>query len=248
MRFPFLTIPIPVYTGATFSAKGVLSTGFPNAMRRLRTNSGFTLIELMITLVVAAVLLAWAVPSFQRFMDRTTLTSETNQWVGMINAARNEAITLGRRVTVCRTTDPLCSGTGTCACGGSATFQDGVLVFASDPGTAVPTQFNDGAGHRLLAAHESFSDKIVILANDAADGGGDGTLSFRADGTLEEANAGSPSARFVICPLREAGNSSTTFNTNAITGRYVEVNATGRPRVDELNAGDACTSTAADSL
>lgn len=215
-------------------------------MRINKNNSGFTLIELLITLVVAAILLAWGVPSFQRFMDRTTLTSETNQWVGMINTARSEAITRGQRVSICRTTDPTCDGSGTCPCGGTASFHDGVLIFASDAGTPSPTQF-DSSQHTLLAAHSSFSDKVIVLANDAADAGGAGTLTFEGDGTLDGANNGTPSARFVICPLEVAGDTTTAFNTAAIPGRFVEVNATGRPRVDELTPGN-CNATAADSL
>lgn len=216
-------------------------------MRQINNSPGFTLLELLITLVVAAVLLAWGVPSFQRFMDRTTLSSETNEWVGMINSARSEAITRGQRVTICRTTDPDCDGTGTCPCGGTASFQDGVLVFASNTaGAPSPTQF-DSSQHTLLAADSSISNKVVVLANDAADAGGAGTLSFEGDGTLDGANAGTPSARFVICPLEVTGDPTTAFSTEAIRGRFVEINATGRPRVAELDSGN-CNATAADSL
>lgn len=211
-----------------------------------RSVAGFTLLELMITLLVAAFLLAWGVPSFQRFMTRTTLTSETNEWVGIINSARNEAITRGDRITICRTSNPDCDGTGTCSCGGSASFHDGILVFTSDPATAAPTQFNSGSGHTLVATHGSFSDKVVILPNDAADASGSGTLSFDSDGTLDDSNAGSPTPRFVICSLEVTGDASTTVNNQSITGRFVEVNATGRPRVADLTPGDACTGTAAD--
>lgn len=247
----FLTALFPVYTVCTFPThRSEGRTGSAPApgkqMRSMKHSPGFTLVELLITLVVAAILLAWGVPSFQRFMDRTTLTSETNQWVGMINTARSEAITRSQRVSICRTTDPDCDGTGTCPCGGAASFHDGVLIFTSDPGTPSPTQF-DSSQHTLLAAHSSFSDKVVILANDAADAGGAGTLTFQGDGTLDDANDGTPSARFVICPLKVAGDATTVFNTAAITGRFVEVNATGRPRVDELTPGN-CNATAADSL
>lgn len=215
-------------------------------MNRVSAELGFTLIELIIALVVAALLFAWGVPSFQRFMDRTTLTSEINSFVGIINSARSEAITRGQRVTMCRTTDPDCSGTGTCSCGGSATFHEGVLVFASDSSGSVSTQFNSTAGHTLIGTHGPVSEKVVILPNDAADASGDGTLTFERDGTLNDQNQAATSARFVVCPLQVSGDASSVFNSQAVAARFVEISATGRPRVDLLTPGEACTSTAAD--
>ena len=40
-------------------------------------NKGFTLLELMITLVILAILLAWAVPSFRTVMQNNNITFST---------------------------------------------------------------------------------------------------------------------------------------------------------------------------
>lgn len=61
---------------------------------------GFTLIELMVTLSVAAVLLLVAAPSFVSFQRNSELTSLTNKLVGAINSARGEAMKTGRNAYV----------------------------------------------------------------------------------------------------------------------------------------------------
>lgn len=57
---------------------------------------GFTLIELMVTISIAAVLLAVAVPSFVAYQRNSELTSVTNSLVAAIGAARGEAMKRGR--------------------------------------------------------------------------------------------------------------------------------------------------------
>lgn len=53
---------------------------------------GFTLIELMVTLAIAAVLMMVGVPSFVAFQRNSELTSQTNSLVAALNAARTEAM------------------------------------------------------------------------------------------------------------------------------------------------------------
>jgi len=57
--------------------------------------AGFTLIELMVTVAIAAVLLVVAVPSFVSFQRNSELTSATNSFVAAVNAARGEAMKRG---------------------------------------------------------------------------------------------------------------------------------------------------------
>ncbi|WP_313074747.1 GspH/FimT family pseudopilin [Melaminivora sp.] len=57
---------------------------------------GFTLIELMVTLVVLAALLTTAVPGFLGFRRNAELTGAANRLVGAINAARSEAMKRNR--------------------------------------------------------------------------------------------------------------------------------------------------------
>lgn len=73
--------------------------------------AGFTLIELMITVAVLAVVLAIAVPSFQGITNRNRLSAITNEVVAAIQLTRMEAIRRNERVVMCPTTNgTTCNG------------------------------------------------------------------------------------------------------------------------------------------
>lgn len=220
-------------------------------MPRIKKEPGFTLIELLIALVVASLLLAWGVPNFQRFMNRTTLTSETNNWLGVINSARNEAVTRGERVTVCRTLTPdACDGTNAnCNCGTSPNneYHTGYLMFTS-AGNSQPIDF-DAASNELILTGRIQSDKVRIRGNCRSGN----AFSFMSDGRLDPLDVGNcggtpTTARQVICIMEVAGDESTAINSPATPGRAVVVASTGRPRVVELPPDADCSSSAANAL
>lgn len=62
---------------------------------------GFTLIELMVTIAVAAILLAIATPSFTSIINSNRLTSASNEMVATLQAARMEAVRRNTAVNVC---------------------------------------------------------------------------------------------------------------------------------------------------
>jgi type IV fimbrial biogenesis protein FimT len=61
---------------------------------------GFTLIELLITLAVAGVLMAVAVPSVQTFLRNNELSAASTNLLTAINTARSEAMKNGRSAMV----------------------------------------------------------------------------------------------------------------------------------------------------
>ena len=98
----------------------------------IRNHLGFTLIELMVTLSVLAILLAIAIPNFQSFVLNSRLTATTNDLVSALAVARSEAVKRATRVTVCKSAD---SGAASPTCSAGANWQDGWIVFV-DSATA----------------------------------------------------------------------------------------------------------------
>lgn len=94
-------------------------------------HKGFTLVELMVTLAVAAVVLALALPSFQRLMQSNRADTIGNEFATALTFARMEALKQARRVTICASNDGV-------ACAGG--WGDGYIVFVDSAATdaAVP--------------------------------------------------------------------------------------------------------------
>ena len=95
---------------------------------------GFTIIELMITLVVAAILLAIAIPSFTYLMVSKKLTTSANSLVSNLAIARMAAIKRNADVGVCA--DSACSvnfpaGSTTVIHAGISGIQSGVIDIKS---------------------------------------------------------------------------------------------------------------------
>jgi type IV fimbrial biogenesis protein FimT len=67
---------------------------------------GFTLVELIVTLVVAAILLTLAAPNLSSFLQRDRLGTQANDLLADLAFARSEAIKRGAVVIVCKTDDP----------------------------------------------------------------------------------------------------------------------------------------------
>lgn len=65
-----------------------------------RNQKGLTLIEIMITLGVAAIVLSFGVPRFQLLMQNNRISTYTNALIGSLNLARSEAIKRGSQVTI----------------------------------------------------------------------------------------------------------------------------------------------------
>src|SRR5687768_5278862 len=64
---------------------------------------GFTLIELMITIGVLAVLVMLAIPSFTTVINNNRLAANANELIASLQLARTEAVRRNTRITVCRT-------------------------------------------------------------------------------------------------------------------------------------------------
>ena len=80
---------------------------------RRRPASGFTLIELMVTLAVLGILAAVGVPAMQALINANRLAGATGELTSALQLARSEAVRRGARVNVCRSADGSTCSAGT---------------------------------------------------------------------------------------------------------------------------------------
>lgn len=79
-----------------------------------RRQSGFNIIELMVTIVILGIMIVAAAPSLGEFIDEMRLTSRANDTLAFLNYARSESSKRGSRVTVCvSSTQATCDTAGT---------------------------------------------------------------------------------------------------------------------------------------
>jgi type IV fimbrial biogenesis protein FimT len=116
--------------------------------------SGFTLIELMITVAIIGIVAAIGVPSFLDMMSQNRSISLANELTASLNLARSEAIKRGKRVSVCKSgnvssSSPICSS--------STNWQNGWLIFV-DSGTLGSF---DSSDERLKVGQPSASNAVI---------------------------------------------------------------------------------------
>lgn len=88
-----------------------------------RRSAGFSLIELMVTIAVAAVLLAIAIPAFSNLMAQNELAVASNAARGALLAARQTAVMRGHPVSLCAG-NPEAGCTGDWSAGEWLVFRD----------------------------------------------------------------------------------------------------------------------------
>jgi type IV fimbrial biogenesis protein FimT len=92
------------------------------------SGSGFTVIELMVTVVILAILLVVGVPSFRNAALSARLTALSNDLVAATQLARSEAIKRNQVVRLCVSADgSACTTTGGWNQGWIVLSDDGVL-------------------------------------------------------------------------------------------------------------------------
>ena len=97
-----------------------------HAMQKLR---GFTLIEVLVTIAIVAILVRLAAPSFKSMIQSNTMSSNVNSFLADVRYARSEAIKRGGNVVMCRSNspenNPACNGSS----GASYGWVTGWVIF-----------------------------------------------------------------------------------------------------------------------
>ena len=173
----------------------------------MKNTRGFTLIEVLVTMVVVMVLLLVAVPEYRRLTEDNRQVTAINKIVGDLNLARSEAVKRGRAVTLCGSTNG-----ATCD---TFNWESGWIVFIDvDRDRAVDNIDGDllisrntglPAGLTLRGIKFASNDFMQYLPNVQLVGDDDGT--------------------FVVCDILQPTEAA---NSNLQRARAANVNALGR--------------------
>jgi type IV fimbrial biogenesis protein FimT len=167
-----------------------------------RYTHGFTLIELMVTISVAAILLTIALPSYRSFVLNSRMSAQSNDFLSALQLARSEAVKRGTQVSACKSANNTqCTTSGTWA-QGWIVFVDGSTAGTVDGTDVVLRAFSTLSGNSTLAGSTNVADYVAYQANGAT------SLAVGANGIVS------------LCPT-----------PGAVSGRDIQITASGRVRV-----------------
>lgn len=190
--------------------------------------SGFTLIELMFTIVVLAVLLGIGVPNFRDFIRNSRMTAAANDLLADVNLTRSEAVKRRVPVTLCKSTDG-----ASCAASNTTAFARWI-VFVDDANPAAASG-NDGNGAvdtgEVVLKDTSISTAIPTAA-------ADGRRIVYLPSGFPNVGTSDRLSRLLLCDAR--GSAISAGGVTAARG--VSISATGRAVVSRDKAKiDAAT-------
>jgi type IV fimbrial biogenesis protein FimT len=175
-----------------------------------------TILELMVTLSVAAIITSLAVPNVRDIIRNNRLTAAANDLLHSTNLARSEAVKRQAAVVICASADSTAEPPS-CRDGG---FTDWIVFVDTNGNGAVDGNGTAADPEPVIQKHGALHPSVTVR-NDGA-----GIISYAASGFATAPGAKTPSTRVVICDAR--GNEQIGANS---TARAIVIAATGRTRV-----------------
>lgn len=130
------------------------------ACPRQRTGAaGFTLLELMVTVAILAIVAALAAPSFAAMFKTNRARSVASELMAALSLARSEAVRRGQAVTICKSRDGS-------SCGGSGTqWDNGWIVFVNENAQTEGSPAVRDSGELLLQARRNLPAGVTVRPN-----------------------------------------------------------------------------------
>jgi type IV fimbrial biogenesis protein FimT len=121
-----------------------------------RHQHGFTLYELLTTIMIVGVVIAIGVPNMAEFTQNSRLTGTSNDMLSSFHIARSEAARSKSNITICASANSLDPAA---ACGG--TFNDGWIVFVDLNGDLI----HDAPAETIVRAFPPVATGVVVTVN-----------------------------------------------------------------------------------
>jgi prepilin-type N-terminal cleavage/methylation domain-containing protein len=141
-------------------------------------HDGFTVLESMIAISVAAILLAVGVPSIRSFRANNQITATTNSILTGLNLARFNAVMLGENVLVCPSANSVSCSHGN--------WYRGWIVFVESGASNEADNFTPAEANIIRAVNIQQGAEAAKLKQDT---GFTDTIVFEADGTTSGTTA-----------------------------------------------------------
>lgn len=163
-----------------------------------RTQTGFTLYELMITLLIVGVVLGYGIPNMRDFTRNSRISSTSNDIHAAFQMARSESARAKTNIAICASADPF----GTADCDG--TWDQGFVVFIDSNADQARTLVDE----TVLRAHGPVAEGITLAVEN------DATYFMYASTGMGRRDIGTntPVSRIIICDLRGTEETSKDFS------------------------------------
>jgi type IV fimbrial biogenesis protein FimT len=164
-----------------------------------RIHAGFTLYELLVTLLIVGVVLTLGVPNLSNFARNSRVTSTSNDLHSTFHMARSAAARAKTNITICASADSM---TDAADCGG--TWDQGYIVFIDDNAD----QQRNAVGETVLRAVPESATGITLAVED------DATYFMFASSGLGRRDVANnvPVSRVMICDDRGIMETSENFS------------------------------------